>query len=74
MTKVSREEAVKLLPCPFNCDGKPYRHEPDREIVGAVAIGCDKCGALGPFFDEADYGTEDELWAAAEKAWNTRNV
>lgn len=60
-----------LLPCPF-CGGETHRHEADRDIVGAVAIGCSDCGALGPFMDEADFSNSAKMWAAAELAWNAR--
>ena len=63
----------ELLPCPFKCGGKAYRHEADLEIVNAVAIGCDMCGALGPFIDLYGYDDDKEkAFTAAEKAWNTR--
>jgi hypothetical protein len=67
-TKVPTEA---MKPCPFD-QGKPFRHEADFEIVAAIAIGCQKCGALGPFIDvEGDSPTADD-WQKAEQGWNTR--
>src|SRR3954467_14949976 len=63
----------ELLPCPF-CGGATYRHETDEEIIGAVAMGCADCGALGPFKDVDDYDNRDDAFAAAETAWNTRTL